>query len=983
MGVHRRPNLDNPHSKPGWKRFFGIGKGDKSASTPPEVQTPPSRERREKQVDRPVQTEPASANVPDVPARELEKTGPSGFVTDQKMIRWFYESEYGKDANPVTTDKFLDKSKDQYNAAWLSRELVQNFVDHNPEDPGTLNGVSIVSEEISPGKRRYIIRGNWEFNDPTGVLSPHSEKPDDRNTAGGNGIGLKQAAIRLLRDFDVETFEIHGEGWKVDYSLNRAEDVNADMRERLARKGQSPMKDVQHDWLLADLQQTESRGSNAYVIDTSDPKIFAIMDQLKSIGVSKENPFLQDPDFENKHGAIKWLPLHALGKTERGRLFLNGQVMSYEKKGETEEDFWVGPEFMTLQLNNVKYAMNVDRPPVKAYELEKYTRELVNSMDKDNLLAQLKASEHLWSTLSDGGMFSSSGRPGCFVVIEEMVRRLGASYRIKDYSPTQFDEHFGGKKYLAMDNSVNQNNARELREQGYVLCPPYFAKIGMPEASSKLDSLDVAVNAKPERYNAKIAREAAAKESGVEVSFEEFDDVDSSEALLKMIVSRLASIKGNCIERPDRPGSFRIYSDVKISKELLSHPLVRVKTDDQKALSFLRGVAKEGLSNSYFRDDRAFLSQGEYVATFGVEKDNVVGEDMLLSRTTESKQEGGLFFEFDLDEQSAKVLRDLLSAPVEGLTQKETPAVGAKNKEKTDKKVVTKEKRSLEDVPVEQDLRDPRLRGEHKVVEASDKVQEKISRVAEKVPELTEVVDKLKTITKEIEAGESTENEKEGLSRIDKYLLWRESSDFYGAAEVGAGYLTGKNLAEIIEEHSRAEIDTVSAKLKDSKKASAVAIISNEIKRIADRLTPEDANINDFEIELAPTKEQLARLALLQVYVHASTGVAIQNEMFIYNGTGSKGLNIARKAIGLNSETINHGFYEAWRTMTHEVAHNQSMDHDPAFMHTMESLFAEASRKQLAIMEKLSSGQGLDESEQIMVDIQTRWEELREQEQPS
>lgn len=148
-----------------------------------------------------------------------------GVATDQKLLQFFYRLK-GIDAHPIATDRFLDKSRDEYNAAWLTRELVQNFVDHNPQHPGTLDGVRFTQEPLRSGGMRFRIEGDWPFEDPTGVLSPHSDKPEDMNTAGGNGIGLKQTAIRFMRDFGVQRFEINGEGWSTNYRLAKAEDVN-------------------------------------------------------------------------------------------------------------------------------------------------------------------------------------------------------------------------------------------------------------------------------------------------------------------------------------------------------------------------------------------------------------------------------------------------------------------------------------------------------------------------------------------------------------------------------------------------------------------------------------------------------------------------------------------------------------------------------------------------------------------------------------
>lgn len=198
-------STENPEPAGGKSRFAGLRDRFFGKKEPPTAQSPITPE-----------VEPSSPPLipPPTETAWVPANGAriEGVVTDQKLLQYFFR-ERGIDTHPIATDSFLDKSRDEYNSAWLTRELVQNFVDHNPQAPGTLNGVRFTSEDLPNGGKRFRIEGDWPFTDPTGVLSPHSEKPEDMNTAGGNGIGLKQTAIRFLRDFGVKRFEIDGEGW--------------------------------------------------------------------------------------------------------------------------------------------------------------------------------------------------------------------------------------------------------------------------------------------------------------------------------------------------------------------------------------------------------------------------------------------------------------------------------------------------------------------------------------------------------------------------------------------------------------------------------------------------------------------------------------------------------------------------------------------------------------------------------------------------
>lgn len=448
-----------------------------------------------------------------------------GVVTDQRLLTELSRLK-GEEAYPIATDTFLDKSKDQYNSAWLVRELVQNFVDHNAAHQGTLNGVRFSVETLPTGIKRIIIQGDWPFTDPTGVISPHSEKPEGVNTAGGNGIGLKQTAIRLLRDFGVEKFEIQGEGWTADYRLAKKDVVNQELAER------GSTQQVRHDWLVGHLAQTQQRGRSGYVIETGNPALVQALEQFTSLGVSSENPYLQDLDYISEAGALKWLPKSESGEMARGRLFLNGQVMNYGINGPSELDYWRGPEGVTVQLNNVNYRMNIDRPPVSSWDLQLYISKLVSGMPREDLVEQLSKSEHLWSGSSGGSYFS---KPGCFVAIEGIVQRLGTPSM--NFVPEEFTKIFGENKYLAVDLDLSEGQIKNLEAQGYKICPSYFSNIGVEKASSKLESVDLASTQTPDAST--FTRDLTAQESGVQVAFEEFRDAKDTENFFEQISQRL------------------------------------------------------------------------------------------------------------------------------------------------------------------------------------------------------------------------------------------------------------------------------------------------------------------------------------------------------------------------------------------------------------------------------------------------------------
>lgn len=526
---------------------------------------------------------------------ELELQELKSVGTDHNLIRWYYKHfQKSSEVYPVATDAFINRSKDEYNAAWLSRELVQNFVDHNPQKPGTLNGVSVQREVLEDGKTvRYTITGEWPFEDPTGIISPHSEKPTEFHTAGGNGIGLKQTAIRYIRDFGVKRFDIQGENWVASYELVRADEINHTLKQISTRSKQPVTQVMKHDWLVAKLKPAEQRGKVIYVIETDNPEVIVTLDQLDNIGVSEKNEFLQNPDFVNSKGLIKWLP-PVEGKEQRGRLFINGQVMNYDSKGQNAENYWVGPEYVTIQLNNIPYKMSIDRPPVKSYELSMYISELVRSMTVEQIIDQLKKSEPIWSVVDE----RNEKRAGGLVVIEALVSQLRFNSK---YDKKEFEKYFAGKKYLARDVSLTTAQEEDLIKQGYTLCPAYFEYIGMSKASSKLSSLELAVTQQPNTYQAKSGIEKIAQESGIQVTYEELGKL-KPEQFITLIIDRIASANPEIILSENNPNLVRIkLNNVDLPKELLFRVISKPKNDAQKIIHFLRGTAFYGLNIKFLR----------------------------------------------------------------------------------------------------------------------------------------------------------------------------------------------------------------------------------------------------------------------------------------------------------------------------------------------------------------------------------------------
>lgn len=964
---------------------------------------------------------------PKSPAEPPTEPEFEGVITDSRLVRHFYKLQ-GHDVDPIATDKFLNKSKAAYNESWLSREIVQNFVDANEAHRGTLDGVGFTSQQQPDGTILFIIKGNWPFKDSTGITHLDSNKTDDIQTAGGNGIGLKQVAIRFLRDFGVETFEIQGEGWTVNYELAKAADIN---QKWSSRPDIVPRYQVEHDWLLADIKNSQNAGSCAYVIKTGNPQVIDALKQLPYLGVSEKNPYLQNLDYKNEFGAIKWLPKGT--SPSESRLFVNGQVMNYQDTGKTAQDYWRGPGVVTIQLNNLSYQMSIDRPPISPYILSNYIGKFVEKMSKDDLTGQIKQSEYLWAGSTDSSSAAYRGyRDGAFVVVEKMVDKLFYQTR---YQKEQFKEVFGDKKYLAWDN-ISEQQARELEEKGYILCPDYFAKIGMAKASAELKSAETVSDQKPKSNSYEMMK--IAQECGISVGYEDLSEIKTPQDFFQIIKNGLAG-RNTTIEERKKPNTVRIKLNGKIDEDLLFHPLLKPRTDDQKFVHFLRGVALYGLDSNIFKD--IYTSQGEYVTTFSVDEDYVADEKILMARNINNPNNEGVFMEIELDEkyyaEFLAAMKGTASNPTtqheekpqstdestqdapqigeKGITSSETEAQqnldvvtgkllegkqwteeeerlyreaikrNPQDLSEAEKAVIAKRQRlaqEFEAINIEQPEKpDLQKKGEtvEKEVQMSEAEKARLAQIETLLPGITQTVNQLDTLIPRHTIEESPEE-----SPFKKYLEWRNSPDFYGKLGDNSQYLNGRHLLDILNEQDQAEIPTLNATRSESPgpTETIMSALKSKLESIASRMaTDEGHTVDEFELVTQPTENQLAQLGLLRMYAQIGTGVALPNDLFIYKGTGSKGINLGQKAIGLHESLFTVQFSEAARTFTHEIAHNEpdpDGPHENLFRHTMESLFAATIDRVTTIATKQATGQSITQEDTILIDIRQQWEQIRQ-----
>lgn len=216
-------------------------------------------------------------------------------------------------------------------------------------------------------------------------------------------------------------------------------------------------------------------------------------------------------------------------------------------------------------------------------------------------------------------------------------------------------------------------------------------------------------------------------------------------------------------------------------------------------------------------------------------------------------------------------------------------------------------------------------------------------------------------------------------SEIEKYLEWRKSEHFYGRLASESDYLTGQHLVELVEGVNQADIAVVNDTREKSEGEMQMERLKGILKEIAGRLGAHGHEINEFEIEYLPNEYQLAQLGLLKMFVEITTGTPVVNDLFIYKGTGSKGINLTRKAIGMHESLFDVSFTEALSTFDHEIAHNDenANGHDVRFMHAMQAVFVTQIARLQDISMRLYLGKQLSNEELVILDIQDQWGKLQ------
>jgi hypothetical protein len=776
----------------------------------------------------------------------------------------------------------------------------------------------------------------------------------------------------------------------------------------------SPIRKIRKAWLMGTIEDTDaltvahelpehrkSRDACAYVIETDNEKTIELLRGIKDFGVSSENPYLQDPDFESKKGAIKW----GGDRQTKGKLFLNGQVMDYEDKT-TDELVFPGPTGVTVRLNNVDYPMSIDRPPIKCSELETYTEALLKGESQAVLVQQLKASEHLWHLPSkEYGNFG--GTSGYNTVVKSIIKNLMPSLftysKDKDKKPPytydDFKAVFGDNYVCAERYTTTREEIIEAENKGYKVCLDQFSKLGVPSIKDVIDSSARLKEKRP--YESLFVDSIKGRYSlGTSVLYERLKEGKEGlnpEVFLNKFpdVSKKVFVDGNRI---------KIVFDVPAGEDLLLDDLTERDESNiaENIIYSCRGLLVSGIRTELFDQKTTSMTIDGRVMTFGFIAGKVAGKKnsgILIGQIPEIKTidqgcRNQIIVEFKLtDDEDVKkwedVKTDLAVEDKKTISEKKekpndvekkdesslvVPESETTNPDLENERLATTDAGDAETNKRKKELRealamisevnpeDRAIIGTNSEVTfvpvtISDENVKKFKEVQKVIPHLEDMVNTLEEVSKSDEVVPLTAREElmvQWLKNNGNKLLNAPSSKTEGVDEgdnstslAVESYLRPNilvlSLAHILEVNNQADIPVSVPAIGDEKTMKVVTeavkleSVGKRIESVAKKFIPDAKDLENFELITSPSQEQLKKLTLLKT-IMSTMGYEANNDLFVFKGNNVKGFNLDQKAIGLHEAVLNVEFQEAFAVFRHEIAHNRVMSHGAEFIATDEAI---------------------------------------------
>ena len=865
----------------------------------------------------------------------------------------------------VSSGNFMDKSaKDNYNGDWVAREIIQNFIDHNPApNEQTLNNVRFIENSGNAANSSiFQVIGPWAFEHNTGLTTSYSENKRE-NSAGGNGIGIKQVALLLLRPenarsqgFGAEHFTITGNSWEVSYRYIS--------REELQQHVPKSQFEFKTGWLVAEEKKAPPSNECIYSIQTSNPELKAALRQMPDLGVHDNNPYLSNPDYKSEQGSIQWLT-----EGDSGRLFLNGQVMktnltqtsSNTNPSDSNKDSnWDTLPGVTVALNQ-EYDITLDRNPFTESKLgSEILRPLVESMPTEDLITQIKQSKAFWTSENLDNYNHTSG---ALILIKEMVREL--EYHRKDYSKEKFTELFGEHYYKNYGDS--DTDIKELRKAGKSIVPKFMSDIGCPAAATLIDKT---AQIKSENLSSKSKYDItnAAKDGIIVSSLKpEAATVDTSEKFYNQFQGFLEKYNYSVIDT--ELGTNKItFSMPKLNSALMAHPLSSYddKNPEQIFLLQLRGFIEEGLRRNYISENDLLLANKDFVYKFGLKEDYTTHCKQLILKAYDKDTEnyrskivdGEVVLEFGLKgydfSLNPKTEKDKSVVSPE-LTDEDTPELDENSLpvDKTKAETETREEISLE-TDYEEDKNYEKKEGNGWGWLLGIGTVIALGAVAIfNSPFNSPQKD---TGLKQPPSPQELKQAKSNQKTLKDFLNQNQIPTINNSGDIS------NSINQLIESQTSSNVQSNSYHTDEEPRESS---------------KPHADYVEDLQLQ-TKTNAEAEKIKILSKYVKLSTGIEINPEsILVYTGKGALGVNWNQCGnIGLHRETLKDDIYTALNTLNHEIAHcyRKSNSHDNEFINANSAIALMQLKHSDQINQK--EGKDLSSEEKVYIDLKNLYEKL-------
>lgn len=731
---------------------------------------------------------------------------------------------------------------------------------------------------------------------------------------------------------------------------------------------------------------------------------------------------------------IKWLDR----LDQRGDLFIQGQVWSHLSNVSTEEGYFKGAQGVTLELGSAgEFQHDADRSPLDERNFSKSLDVLIESMSAEDREAQLVKSFHLWSQYRDNQAYGK--RAGAFILLENIVDKMRWDFE-NPFTLETLNALLPGNDFIAVSKNVTEEETKELRELGKTICPEFFKDLGIPLYQKDLRSQ--AKTESPNAMLAQYELNELRKTRGIPIDSLSLNiPANRHKAFFKQLQEQIRNTAIKLEKNPD--GEFEFIFDQEVPVGLLTTmSFSGVKKKELLAktqwLQALRNIIHWGLENKVLQNPN--LEVQGYLATFDIRYDLETEKHNLFMKTSSAVSDPKGVAEtekqkfcFKLSDEDSRLFEKVFSFDQDGIWKPEynppPPAIEPKPKtpaqlqiewaleaikngadpattiSQVQEALVMETEKILEEAkeedsttvePVEVVATLPAKKS--KLLLASTGIvtfaaatvaivcfnfMDNLPNLDTKQPESASVVstssigntekisppDLLDKLTQEVNNTSASRGDS-----IEAYTYQNRKNETDKYANNG-NTNEGITLDEFITNEQTAQVEANKEKelTEEQKRIEKLKTLLSSINNAA------EDKIEDFEPLMYPNDLEKHKIELLKRFMYLATGIKQDYDLFIFEGKGALGVNMANKGgIGIHRALLKTPFQESLGTLSHELGHEKeqgSYAHGDQVFHTrLELLLTKTVGKLLKISNKPISDRTTEEKE--LLDIAKQWDEL-------